>query len=55
MNTKNENSLNCNNSQNEDKNHQYSDRNTVKVYLNLYFLSCTLHFNSTIVLIYYFR
>lgn len=31
MTTKNEYSVNCNNSQNEDQGRQFSDRNTVKV------------------------
>lgn len=33
MNTKNENSINCDNSQNENKDRQNSDKNTVKVYI----------------------
>jgi hypothetical protein len=33
MNTKNANSINCNNSQNENKERQNSDKNTVKVFI----------------------
>lgn len=50
MTTKNENSVNCNNSQNDDKGHENNDRNTVKVpiffIINANYISCKNHIHS---------